>query len=157
MILVCDPHCTLQAYSNKLIVSPPTSAYKCNCNIQYLLQYITSGTLIFFIFVKVILDIYFTIVFFLSIPSLCMFCLVTFTILYYPGFALSFCKHTFSVLLLFLSILSLPVFSFFIISTVLLLCCALVRMCTICITMFLICVYSSATQHLSTTSLVSQS
>ena len=103
------------------------------------------------------LDVHFTNEFVLlsvCCPFAC-FVFVNFTIVLNFGFALSLCKSTFFECYCFLFFFRFALFHNF---HRLLQCCALViRMCTICITRFLICVYSLASQRLTITFSVPQS
>ena len=82
----------------------------------------------------------------LCCPFAC-FVFVNFTILLNFGFALSLCKRTFFECYWFLFFFWFVIFSYRLLQ-----CCALaIRMCTICITRFLICVYSLASQRLTIT------
>ena len=92
---------------------------------------------------------------YLYCPSGCFVC-VNFTILLNFGFALFVETYFFFMLLLSFLFLVCSFFSHNL--HCLLQCCVLViRMCTICITRFLICVYSLASQRLAIKCLVSQS
>ena len=90
----------------------------------------------------------------LCCPFAC-FVFLNFTVLLNFGFALSLCKCTFFECYCFLFFFWFGLFLYNFHR--LLQCCALViRMCTICITRFLICVYSLASQRLTITFLVSR-